>query len=107
LKRPDPQNPFRIDTPTYAGALPQKMMEMQESRRSRHPTCSFVAIGKNAELVTTGHGPQSPAYEPVRKIIDLHGKMALVGCVSSSPGFTTAHLAESDLGLLIEQYSLG
>jgi len=31
--------------------------------------------------------------------MDLNGKVVLVGCVSDSPGFTTAHLAEVDLGL--------
>jgi aminoglycoside N3'-acetyltransferase len=87
-------------TPTHAGALPQTMLEYPKSSRSKHPMCSYVAIGKNAEAITIDHGPESPAYEPIRKIIELRGKMTLVGCVSSSPGFTTAHLAEYDLGLL-------
>jgi aminoglycoside N3'-acetyltransferase len=64
-----------------------------------HPQCSYVAIGKHAQYLTSDHGPGSGAYEPVRKIIGMKGKMLLVGCVHSSPGFTTAHLAEVDLGL--------
>lgn len=100
LKKPDPSKPFRVDTPTYAGAFPGTMLTYPEAKRSRHPTCSYVAIGKNAEWITANHGPESPAYEPIRKIIDLNGKMALVGCVASSPGLTTTHLAEYDLGLL-------
>ncbi len=100
LKRPDPHKPFRFDTPTYAGAIPGSMLNYPEAKRSRHPTCSYVAIGKYAKFITKGHGPESPAYEPVRKIIGLNGKMVLVGCVASSPGFTTTHLAEYDLGLM-------
>jgi len=96
---PNKKTPFKVDTLTYAGALPQKMLKLPGSKRSRHPTCSFVAIGKSAEFLTTDHGPDSPAYEPLRKIIELGGKMVLVGCVYSNPGFTTAHLAEFDLGM--------
>ncbi len=97
---PDKNTPFRTDTPTNAGSLPQRMLKRPDAKRSLHPTCSFVAIGKHAEFLTAGHGPDSPAYEPVRKIIELGGKMALVGCVSSNPGFTTTHLAEYDLGMM-------
>jgi len=99
LKRPDPNKPFRFDTPTYAGAIPRSMLKYPGAERSRHPTCSYVAIGKYSKFITKDHGPESPAYEPIRKIIILNGKMILVGCVSSSPGFTTTHLAEYDLGL--------
>jgi aminoglycoside N3'-acetyltransferase len=97
---PDKNTPFRADTPTNSGSLPQKMLKRPGAKRSRHPTCSFVALGKHAEFITAEHGPDSPAYEPVRKIIELGGKMVLVGCVSSNPGFTTAHLAEYDLGMM-------
>jgi len=100
LKKPDINKPFKFDTPTYAGAFPGTMLTYPEAKRSRHPTSSYVAIGKNAEALVENHGPESPAYEPIRKIIDLNGKMVLVGCVASSPGFTTAHLAEYDLGLM-------
>jgi aminoglycoside N3'-acetyltransferase len=91
--------PFTAQTPSYAGALPNSMLRHAESYRSMHPQCSYVAIGKHARYLTSDHGPESGAYEPVRKIIGLKGKMILVGCVQSSPGFTTVHLAEVDLGL--------
>ena len=60
--------------------------------------CSYVAIGRMAEELTRDHDENSPAYEPIRKVIQANGKNVLVGCVDSSPGFTTAHLAEFDLG---------
>ena len=91
--------PFTKITPSYAGPLPNTMLEHAGARRSEHPQCSFVAIGKYAEFLTADHGPNSGAYEPIRKLIKQHGKMMLVGCVSGSPGFTTTHLAEVDLGL--------
>jgi len=100
IRKPRYQDAFTHMTPTYAGALPQTMLEHKKSSRSKHPMCSYVAIGKNAEFITIDHGPESPAYEPIRKVMELRGKMILVGCVSSSPGFTTTHLAEYDLGLM-------
>jgi aminoglycoside N3'-acetyltransferase len=90
--------PFTLKTRSYAGAIPNTMLAHPESHRSLHPQCSYVAIGRHAAEIVAGHGPRSPAYEPIRKLINLDAKMALIGCVSSSPGFTTAHLAEIDLG---------
>jgi aminoglycoside N3'-acetyltransferase len=91
---------FTPQKKSYAGALPNAMLEHPNSYRSRHPMCSYVSIGKLAETFTKGHDEHAPAYEPIRKLIEYKGKCVLVGCVESSPGFTTAHLAEADLGLL-------
>ena len=99
IRKPDPAKPFTLASPTYAGALPAAMLAHPDSRRSAHPKCSFVAIGAHADDIVKGHDARSPAYEPVRRIMGLNGKGILVGCVESSPGFTTAHLAEADLGL--------
>lgn len=98
IRKPNPIDAFTAETRSYAGALPAAMLEYPGARRSRHPTNSYVAIGRHAEKITAGHDANSGAYEPVRAIMDLGGKCALVGCVRSSPGFTTAHLAEVDLG---------
>ncbi|WP_151951833.1 AAC(3) family N-acetyltransferase [Aliarcobacter butzleri] len=84
---------------SYTGAFANIMLNHSKALRSQHPTNSYVAIGKYAEYITKDHNEFSGAYEPIRKIIELNGKMLLIGCVSSSPGFTTTHLAEVDLGL--------
>lgn len=90
--------PFTLKTRSYAGAIPNTMLAHPESHRSLHPQCSYVAIGRHAAEIVADHGPHSPAYEPIRKLINLDAKMVLIGCASSSPGFTTTHLAEADLG---------
>jgi aminoglycoside N3'-acetyltransferase len=90
---------FDRTTPSYAGALANTMLRFPGSFRSGHPQCSYVAIGRKAEQFMGEHGPDSGAYEPVRKLFARKGKMLLVGCVESSPGFTTTHLAEVDSGL--------
>ncbi len=99
IKKPNPENYFHIKTPTYAGALAQMMLDHPDAKRSVHPMCSFVAIGKHAEEIVNRHDHLSPAYEPMRKLMDLNVKGVLIGCLEESPGFTTAHLAEYDLGL--------
>ncbi|MFW2441370.1 AAC(3) family N-acetyltransferase [Aliarcobacter butzleri] len=81
------------------GAFANIMLSHPKAKRSTHPTNSFVAIGKYAEYIVGGHDENKGAYEPIRKIIELGGKMILIGCVETSPGFTTTHLAEVDLGL--------
>lgn len=91
--------PYTIKTRSYAGAIPNTMLAHPDSHRSLHPQCSYVAIGLHAAMIVADHGPSSRAYEPMRKLVDLNAKMVLVGCISSSPGFTTTHLAEADLGL--------
>lgn len=84
---------------SYTGAFANTMLKHPKALRSKHPTNSYVAIGKNANYILENHDENSGAYEPIRKIVELGGKMILIGCVESSPGFTTTHLAEVDLGL--------
>jgi aminoglycoside N3'-acetyltransferase len=91
--------PFTAASESYAGALPNSMLAHPGAHRSLHPQCSIVAIGRHARELTDGHGPDAGAYEPIRKLMALNGKMMAAGCVASCPGFTTTHLAEVDLGL--------
>lgn len=98
--RPKIEDRFTLESASISGALPNVMLKYSGACRSRHPTNSYVAIGKHALAITSSHDENSGAYDPVRNIVDLNGKCLLVGCVSSSPGFTTTHLAEADLGLL-------
>lgn len=84
---------------SYTGAFANTMLSHEKAIRSEHPTNSYVAIGKYAKYILDNHDENSGAYEPIRKLVELGGKMILIGCVESSPGFTTTHLAEVDLGL--------
>ena len=75
------------------------MLSHPESYRSTHPTNSYVAIGENAKYILGEHNENSKCYTPISKLLELDGKMLLVGCVDSSPGFTTIHYAQEVLGL--------
>lgn len=90
---------FHYGAPTYAGGFPQCMLEDPRSLRSLHPTSSVVAIGRNAARIVEGHDHLAPAYLPIQRLVEMRGKMVLIGCVASNPGFTTAHLAEQTIGM--------
>lgn len=99
VKKPLPKDVFHRMKRSYAGALPNEMIKMNNSFRSSHPLCSYVAIGKHAQYITENHNEKSSAYEPVRKLMELDGKCVTLGCAFETIGFTTTHLAEADLNL--------
>lgn len=99
LFRLDPGYVFRADTAPTTGALAKLLLEQPGARRSRHPTNSFVAIGAGAERVLEGHDETAPCFLPMRALLELRGKQVLIGCAESSPGFTTVHWAQHELGL--------
>ncbi|MFC1770981.1 AAC(3) family N-acetyltransferase [Candidatus Margulisiibacteriota bacterium] len=90
---------FSKDTPSTAGAIAKIFLNHPNAVRSQHPTNSVVAIGKNAIEITKNHDEKALSYSPIKKIIELNGKMILIGCIDSSPGFTTVHYAQEKLGL--------
>ena len=99
LLRLDREYVFRSDTPSTAGALARLFLEDPEVRRSRHPTNSFAAIGARAEQVLAGHDETAPSFLPMAQLIALGGRQLLIGCGEASPGFTTVHWAQHQLGL--------
>ncbi len=86
-------------TPSTSGALTRLVLKHPGCVRSEHPTTSFAAIGNKAEAILAGHDGGAPAYLPMRRIIELDGKMLVSGCAASNPGFTTVHYAQEVLGL--------
>ena len=66
--------------------------------RSTHPINSFAAIGKHAEYICAEHDENKPGYWPVSKMMALGAKQPIIGCVDSTPGFTTTHWAQYTVG---------
>jgi len=98
-KKQAAQFPFHPGAKSGTGAFPQFLLDHPSSVRSRHPTNSFVALGPNAREITGGHDENATAFYPIKKLIELGGKLLLVGCVESSPGLSTVHRVQEDLGL--------
>ncbi|RFC68202.1 MULTISPECIES: AAC(3) family N-acetyltransferase [Mesorhizobium] len=92
------------DTPSNAGALAQLILSLPGAIRSEHPTHSFAGYGPRAREILEGHIGDRACFEPMRSIAEMNALMLLVGCVEESPGFSTVHLAQFDLGLSQQHY---
>lgn len=88
----------------YTGALSDIVLSQTGVVRSVHPTHPFAGLGPAARTILDGHTGEKSAFEPMRKIAERNGLMMLIGCVESSPGFSTVHLAQFDLGLTQQHY---
>ena len=83
--------------PANTGSFPNAMLKDRDSFRSKHPSNSVVAIGRNAKEFTEGLDETGGAYDFARRAIEMNAKILLVG-MNEFPGFIT-HLAEQDLKL--------
>lgn len=101
-KKSDPYDPA-TDRVT-SGGLASAMVQHPGAMRSLHPTNSMVAIGANAHRILEGHDHNASCFAPMEPLIDRGGKMLLVGCTASSPGFSTVHYAQNVLGLSSQNY---
>lgn len=97
LRKPYPV--FDSKAVPNSGALSKLALAHPRVLRSSHPTHSFAAIGSRAEEFLEGHDAQAACFLPVKKFAEHGGKMLLIGCNLESPGFSTVHCVQHDLGL--------
>lgn len=90
---------FTLASPPITGGFAAAMLALPGAYRSQHPTNSFVAVGPLAEKLLSDHDHSKSSFFPMNALLQHDAKMLLVGCVSSSPGFSTVHLAQEHLGL--------
>jgi len=90
---------FDNNTISYTGSLSKLFLSHPDCLRSKHPTNSFAAIGKNSEYILAGHDSSQTSYYPLQRVLELKGKQMLIGCVDKSNGLASIHLAQETLGL--------
>ena len=95
MRRP----PFEGSMVANTGGLANSVLLHPQAVRSTHPTNSFTAIGRQADVLTRFHTPYAHAHRPIEDLISVRGKMLIVGCVDLNPGFSTVHLAQHQIGL--------
>jgi len=101
------QRPLAVsnrDTKPITGAFSKIVLRQPDAVRSDHPTHSFVGFGARAEKILADHRGDRACFEPIRAVVEADGIMGLIGCVKESPGFSTVHLAQYDLGLSQRHY---
>jgi aminoglycoside N3'-acetyltransferase len=94
-----PRTLFTAAAPTIAGGFSAAVLKHENCVRSAHPFNSIAAIGPHAAHLCDGHGQRALAFSWMEKFIQLGGKQIVIGCVDSSPGFSTIHHAQERLGL--------
>lgn len=94
------ENPLYQSTPTNSGALGKQLSKIPEAIFSKHPSHSFVGIGKNVKLALMAHDYKTSCFEPLSTLAKSNDfSMLLLGCCDSSPGFSTIHVTQHALGL--------
>ncbi|WP_286978473.1 AAC(3) family N-acetyltransferase [Aminobacterium sp. UBA5514] len=94
-------------TPSYAGALANAILEHPSVFRSTHPIQKFAAIGRLAKELMLSHTPDSYAYDVLRKMANMGGKNLKIGTDEKVVGVGTTHVAIGSLGLKQKCPSLG
>jgi len=86
-------------SPSNTGALAALLIKSDNAIRSLHPTHSMISIGNAASKYLKDHKAYRPCFSPLKSMMQDNAKMLLIGCLESSPGFSTVHLAQYELGL--------
>lgn len=86
------------NTPSYAGALANVMLQHPDIVRSKHPIQKFAAIGKWAKDLMLNHTPDSYAYDVLRRMSFMGGKNLKIGTDEKVVGVGTTHVAIGTLG---------
>ena len=90
---------FNKHTIPRCGGLAKAVLQTAGAVRSAHPTHSFAALGSRAKMMLGDHDETKSAFYPMRHLIDANAKMLLIGCNPESPGFSTVHYVQNELGL--------
>ena len=72
-------NTFTNSSVCNTGLIPETMRKRTNAVRSKHPVCSIVAIGNQAEFLTKGHDHNSDMYAPYSRLSSINGKFLSVG----------------------------
>lgn len=98
--RPFWRPPEPMPRTTTSGALGTQVRALPGAVLSRHPTHAFAGLGARVAAALAAHDETAPCFAPIRQLAQEHDfSMLLLGCVDSSPGFSTVHVAQHELGL--------
>ncbi len=85
-------------TPSYTGLIAETIRTRKGAMRSRHPSNSMAAIGKEAGFLTKSHDETAGAYSPYSKLGQLGGRFLGIGVNDRLVGLR--HQAQALAGLL-------
>lgn len=98
--RPFWESSSKSGNETNSGALGKKLAKCEGAVISKHPSHSFVGLGENVERVLANHDYKTSCFEPIKQLAQSRDfSMLLLGCCESSPGFSSVHATQFELGL--------
>lgn len=98
---------FTDDARTTAGGFASAVLKHPDRKRSAHPANSIAAIGDQADFLVGGHDEHALPFSWMRRLIEIGGKQIVIGCVADSPGLSTAHFTQEELGLSGKSFMAG
>jgi aminoglycoside 3-N-acetyltransferase len=98
---------FSPNAVSTAGALSNALLRDKRSVRSRHPTNSCVAIGRQAEEILSAHDHNALSYSVLGEIIQRGGKHLLLGTVDRKNAPLGLHYAQELLGITKTEPTVG
>lgn len=85
---------------TNSGALGKAVARRDGAVASRHPSHRFAGFGPRVTAVLRQHDETASCFYPISELAKAHDfSMLLLACVSASPGFSTVHAVQNELGL--------
>ncbi len=93
LKNRNKNNLFNIESPSYAGAIVNAMLQHPEALKSNHPVQRFSAIGKRAKELANNFTISSEPYGFLKDMAVLDAKNLRIGGADKVVGVGTTHVA--------------
>lgn len=85
---------------TNSGSLGRIVEKLPDSILSNHPTHAFTGFGKKVTSTLSLHDYKRNCFQPIQQLCENYDfSMLLLGCLDTSPGFSTVHAAQEKLGL--------
>jgi aminoglycoside 3-N-acetyltransferase len=105
--RKDPNIVFIRDSPTTAGALPNALLVDPRAVRSKHPSNSCVAIGREADAILKAHDQNSLSYSVLGELAARKGKHLMLGTLDRKNAPLGLHYAQETLGITKREPAVG
>lgn len=85
---------------TNSGALGKMVSNYPDAITSIHPSHGFAGIGPRVTDVLEAHDYNTSCFFPISELASRYDfSMLLLACVDESPGFSTVHAVQHELGL--------
>jgi len=92
--------PQKIGNATNSGALGKSLAKYPNAFVSHHPSHRFVGVGDRLKDIFESHDHNTSCFFPISEIaLQYDFSMLLIGCLNESPGFSTVHATQYELGL--------